>query len=50
MWQANTLADLAGDDATWPTGVCNNSFEDSTVVIDGRFLTPLLREDEAGGN
>ncbi len=43
MWQANTLADLAGDDATWPTGVCGNTFSHSTVVIDGRFLTPLLR-------
>lgn len=43
MWQANTLADIAGDDATWPTGVCGNTFSHSTVVIDGRFLTPLLR-------
>jgi len=43
MWQANTLADIAGDEATWPTGVCSNTFEHSTVVIDGRFLTPLLR-------
>lgn len=43
MWQAHTLADIAGDDATWPTGVCGNTFEHSTVVIDGRFLTPLLR-------
>lgn len=43
MWHANTLAELAGDDATWPTGVCGNTFSHSTVVIDGRFLTPLLR-------
>lgn len=43
MWQANTLAELAGDDATWPTGVCDNSFVHGALVIDARFLTPLLR-------
>lgn len=43
MWQANTLADLAADIPTWPTGVCGNTFAHSTVVIDGRFLTPVLR-------
>lgn len=43
MWHAEALADLAVDGETWPTGVCSNSFSHSTVVIDGRLLTPMLR-------
>lgn len=43
MWHGEFLAEIAGDQATWPTGVCGNSFEHSTVVIDARFLAPLLR-------
>ncbi|MEM6992664.1 MAG: hypothetical protein AAF721_19275 [Myxococcota bacterium] len=41
--QAQALTELAEDSVTWPTGVCGNSFEHSTVVIDARLITPLLR-------
>lgn len=34
---------LAGDERTWATGVCSNTFEHSTLVIDGRLLVPMLR-------
>lgn len=43
MWHAEALADLAEDGVTWPAGVCDNTFSHSTVVLDGRLLTPLLR-------
>lgn len=43
LWQTEQLRLLAGDGATWPTGVCSNTFNHSTVVIDARFLVPMLR-------
>ena len=43
MWQTEQLRIQAGGDATWPTGVCSNTFNHTTVVIDARFLVPMLR-------
>ena len=43
IWQTDRLMALAGDAQTWPTGVCSNTFEHSTLVIDARLLVPMLR-------
>jgi hypothetical protein len=43
IWQAHRLEELAVDGVTWPTGVCGNTFVHPTVVIDARFVEPLLR-------
>lgn len=43
IWQTDRLIALAGEERTWPTGVCSNTFEHSTLVIDARLLVPMLR-------
>ncbi len=43
VWQSVALAELAEGGVTWPTGVCGNTFEHPTVVIDARLVAPLLR-------
>jgi|GEM_PF-6392867 len=44
IWQFEALTGLAENGVTWPTGVCgDDDFTHSTLVIDARLITPLLR-------